>query len=95
MYTVQPRAPWLCMNVLSHFGSIPSQASAACLVAPNRSQWMGLIEGATHIDFAGAGFAAASVEAQVTRITSAFLTSVRASSCSGPPAEKRVILRVG
>ena len=61
---------------------------------PDRSQWMGLIDGATHTDLAGTGFAVASVEAQVTRITSAFPAGIRTRSCSAPPAEKRVILQV-
>ncbi len=50
-----------------------------------RCQWMGVIDGATHMNFAGFGFGRARVEHQVTQTIAAFLAGVRKESCTLPP----------
>lgn len=47
-----------------------------------RCQWMGVIDGATHMNFAGNGFGAAKVEPLVTSTALAFLTEVRTGHCT-------------
>jgi predicted dienelactone hydrolase len=49
-----------------------------------RCQWMGVIEGATHMNFAGAGPGAARVDALVEEIVSAFLKGARSGKCTLP-----------
>lgn len=49
-----------------------------------KCQWMGVIDGATHMNFAGNGFGAERVDATVTRTVAAFLSGVRAQKCSLP-----------
>lgn len=56
-------------------------------------QWMGVIDGATHMNFAGNGFGANRVDAIVTRTASAFLSGVRAGKCVLPAATAKVALQ--
>ena len=51
---------------------------------PSHCQWMGVIEGATHLNFAGSGLGYESVEALVTKTVGEFLEGVRAESCALP-----------
>lgn len=47
-------------------------------------QWEGVIDGATHMNFAGAGMDADKVEPLVTQTIGAFLAGVRGGSCTLP-----------
>lgn len=67
------------------FNSLPGR--------PDHCQWMGVIDSATHMNFAGTGLGASSVETEVDQIAGSFLTGVRARSCTLPPTARRVILR--
>lgn len=49
-----------------------------------KCQWMGVIEGATHMNFAGAGIGARSVDRKVTPTIMDFLHGVRAGACTLP-----------
>lgn len=49
-----------------------------------RCQWMGVIDGATHMNFAGNGFGAERVDTLVTRTVAEFLSGVRAAKCVSP-----------
>ena len=53
---------------------------------PSHCQWMGVIDGATHMNFAGNGLGHDSVEPIVTKAVAQFLEGVRADSCTLPPA---------
>lgn len=68
------------------FSSLPGRA--------DHCQWMAVIDGATHMNFAGTGFDAASADDKVIRVIVDFLSGVHAGSCSLPPAAKGMILRV-
>lgn len=57
------------------FGDLPGS---------NTCQWMGVIDGATHMNFAGNGPGADRVEPMVTQTVAAFLNSVRAPACAVP-----------
>jgi predicted dienelactone hydrolase len=48
-------------------------------------QWMGVIDGATHMNFAGSGLGHERVEPLVTSTIAAFLQGVRAGRCTLPP----------
>jgi len=48
-------------------------------------QWMGVIDGATHMNFAGNGLGADKVEPLVTQTIAAFLPGARKHSCALPP----------
>ncbi|HWT66115.1 MAG TPA: hypothetical protein VN151_08365 [Terracidiphilus sp.] len=54
--------------------------------SPRRCQWMGVIDGATHMNFAGNGIGHESVERQVTQTTTEFLSRVTqpGHSCVAP-----------
>lgn len=52
---------------------------------PDHCQWMGVINGATHMNFAGRGFGHLMVEPLVTQTIAAFLQGVRQHSCVLPP----------
>jgi predicted dienelactone hydrolase len=56
-------------------------------------QWMGVIDGATHMNFAGTGLGAASVEMKVTRTVAAFLEGVRKGSCVLPAGHPGMTLQ--
>jgi predicted dienelactone hydrolase len=47
-----------------------------------RCQWMGVIKGATHMNFAGIGFGARRVNSLVTRTIAAFLNGARKGKCT-------------
>lgn len=51
---------------------------------PSHCQWMGVIDGATHMNFAGNGDGHEGVEPLVTQTIAAFLVGVRAQACSLP-----------
>ncbi len=51
---------------------------------PSNCQWMGVIDGATHMNFAGNGLGHDSVEPIVTKTVGQFLEGVRAGSCTLP-----------
>ncbi len=50
-----------------------------------RCQWMGVIDGATHFNFAGVGFGSNRVKALVTQTVATFLSGVHRHSCVLPP----------
>lgn len=52
----------------------------------SQCQWMGVIDDATHMNFAGDGLGADKVEPLVTQTIAAFLEGVRKRACSLPPA---------
>lgn len=56
---------------------LPGDPSGKC-------QWMGVIDGATHMNFAGTGMGAARVEPLVTRTVAAFLRGIRSGHCALP-----------
>ena len=49
---------------------------------PQHCQWMGIIDGATHMNFAGAGFGSDPVEPLVTQTIAAFLKGARSHVCT-------------
>jgi predicted dienelactone hydrolase len=51
-----------------------------------RCQWMGVINGASHMNFAGIGFGARRVDSLVTRTIAAFLDGARRGNCFLPPS---------
>jgi predicted dienelactone hydrolase len=52
--------------------------------SPNHCQWLGVIDNATHMNFAGAGFGADPVKSAVDQTIAAFLAGVRRGSCPLP-----------
>ncbi|HUJ40801.1 MAG TPA: hypothetical protein VLW54_09665 [Candidatus Acidoferrales bacterium] len=50
-------------------------------------QWMGVIDGATHMNFAGNGMGASRVDGMVTATIARFLAGVRAGACKLPAPE--------
>jgi len=52
--------------------------------APRDCQWMGVIDGATHMNFAGNGIGAERVEPMVTQTIATFLVGVRSGQCKLP-----------
>lgn len=56
----------------------------------NGSHWMGVIEGATHMNFAGTGPGHLAVEADVTRTIGAFVAGVRSGVYGIPASNSRV-----
>ncbi len=57
-------------------------------------QWLAVIDGATHMNFAGSGFGASAVESKVTDTIAAFLAGVRKSACAEPAAIEGLTLRI-
>ena len=51
---------------------------------PGKCQWMGVIDGATHMNFAGSGLGKERVEPKVTSTIDAFLNGVRGGECVVP-----------
>ncbi len=49
-------------------------------------QWMGVINGATHMNFAGIGFGSRRVDSRVTQTIAAFLDGARKAKCTLPPS---------
>lgn len=60
---------------------------------PAHCQWMGVIDGATHMNFAGVGFGHTRVEPLVTSTIAAFLQGVRAHACILPPSKSDITLQ--
>ncbi len=58
-----------------------------------RCQWLGVIDGATHMNFGGNGFGAGQVTPLVTSTIASFLSGVRKSACSLPSLEQRITLQ--
>jgi len=56
-------------------------------------QWMGVIDGATHMNFAGNGLGAEMVDPLVTQTIDAFLSGVRNHACTLPPAQSGITLQ--
>jgi dienelactone hydrolase len=56
-------------------------------------QWMGVIDVATHMNFAGSGLGARRVETIVTQTITSFLQGVRSGRCALPPARKQMVLQ--
>jgi dienelactone hydrolase len=56
-------------------------------------QWMGVIDRATHMNFAGTGLGAGRVEQLVTQTISTFLQGVRSGRCALPPPTKQMVLQ--
>jgi predicted dienelactone hydrolase len=61
--------------------------------AAGKCQWMGVIDGATHMNFAGNGFGADRVEPMVTRTVATFLAGVRAGLCALPASTPGMTLQ--
>jgi predicted dienelactone hydrolase len=59
----------------------------------SKCQWMGVIDGATHMNFAGAGLGAAKVDAIVTPTIARFLNGVRVGKCALPQATAGMTLQ--
>jgi predicted dienelactone hydrolase len=57
-------------------------------------QWMGVIDGATHMNFAGNGFGVRKVEPLVTSTMLAFLSGVRAGLCTAPAPQPSITLSI-
>ena len=57
-----------------------------------RCQWLGVIDGATHSNFAGRGPAADTVDPHVTSTVTTFLKDVRAGHCSAPAPQTSLTL---
>lgn len=58
-----------------------------------KCQWLGVIDGATHMNFAGIGLGHRLVEPKVTSTIDSFLAGVRQGSCTLPTAERGMILQ--
>jgi len=56
-------------------------------------QWMGVIDGATHMNFAGTGVGADRVGPMVTHTIASFLGGVRGHSCSPPASRTGMMLK--
>jgi predicted dienelactone hydrolase len=52
---------------------------------PGQCQWMGVIDGATHMNFAGSGMSVERVEPMVTATITDFLARARRHDCGRPP----------
>ena len=60
----------------------------------DQSQWKGVIEGATHMNFTQKWSGADHFEPLVTKTITAFLAGVRAHCCALPGQTREMILRV-
>lgn len=60
---------------------------------PDHCQWMGVIDGATHMNFAGTGFAAEHVDSLATSTITAFLQDLNRHSCAAPPVPAGMTLQ--
>lgn len=58
----------------------------------DRCQWMGVIDGATHMNFAGSGIGKERVESLVTETVAEFLDGVKNHECTSPQPEKHMTL---
>jgi len=60
----------------------------------SKCQWMGVVDGATHMNFAGNGMGAERVTPLVTQTVAEFLSGVRASACTMPAAKDGMTLQI-
>lgn len=60
---------------------------------PSHCQWMGVIDGATHMNFAASGPESDKVDALVTQTVTAFLEGVRKSACTLPASTSEMKLQ--
>lgn len=60
---------------------------------PSHCQWMGVIDNATHMNFAGSGPGSDKVDALVTQTISAFLEGVRKNACTLPASTAEMKLK--
>ena len=58
-----------------------------------KCQWMAVIDGATHMNFAGNGMGAGRVEPLVTKTIAEFLKGVQGGACSVPPPSHGMTLQ--
>jgi len=58
-----------------------------------KCQWLGVIDGATHMNFAGVGLYAGHVESLVTQTIQRFLTGERAGKCTLPAVDPGMTLQ--
>jgi predicted dienelactone hydrolase len=58
-----------------------------------RCQWMGVINGATHMNFAGIGFGARRVDSLVTQTIASFLDDARKGKCTLPASTAGITLQ--
>ena len=56
-------------------------------------QWQGVLDGATHMNFAGTGFGHEQAELLITRTIHSFLAGVRAGTCTLPVAQAGMTLK--
>lgn len=56
-------------------------------------QWMGVIDGATHMNFAGNGFDKERVETLVEQLLAAFLPGAKAHACTLPPSADEITVQ--
>jgi len=59
-----------------------------------KCQWLGVIDRATHLNFAGSGIGVSRVEPMVTQTIKSFLNGVRKSACAPPQPEAGMVLQV-
>lgn len=59
---------------------------------PPGCKWLGVVDGATHMNFAGIGFAGKTEKLTLASVT-AFLDGARSGKCSLPPAESGITMR--
>jgi predicted dienelactone hydrolase len=57
-------------------------------------QWLGVIDGATHMNFAGSGLGRETVEPLVSETITEFLAGVRKHSCSQPVEAKEIKVQI-
>ncbi|MGO8816359.1 MAG: alpha/beta hydrolase family protein [Terriglobia bacterium] len=68
------------------WSDLPGDSARKC-------QWMGVIDGATHMNFAGNGMGSGHVDPMVTKTIMAFLQGVRKGNCTPPAPEPSMTLR--
>ncbi len=60
---------------------------------PSHCQWMGVIDGATHMNFAGSGPNSDKVDALTTQTIAAFLEGVHKNACTLPASTSEMKLQ--
>lgn len=61
--------------------------------SPSKCQWIGVVDGATHMNFAGVGLGADRVKPLITQTIASFLDGVHNASCSLPEPQSGMTLR--
>jgi dienelactone hydrolase len=59
----------------------------------SKCQWLGVLDGATHMNFAGVGLGAARAKPLITETISSFLTGVQNAACTLPASQPGMTLR--